>query len=121
LEIPGIEFYSLQKGEAVQELETLGLNGLVENLAPLIHDFADTAQLINELDLLITADTAMVHLVGALNKPVWVLLPYGSEWRWLLNRNDSPWYPSVRLFRQPIPGQWKPVMRQVVQALVQEN
>lgn len=120
-EMPGIEFYSLQKGEAVQELETLGLNGLIENLAPLIHDFADTAQLIIELDLLITADTAVVHLAGALNKPVWVLLPYGSEWRWLLDRNDSPWYPSVRLFRQTIPGQWEPVMRQVTQALIEDS
>ena len=100
LEVPGIEFYSLQKGESAQELETLGLTGLIRDMGPMILDFADTAAIINELDLLISADTAIVHLAGALNKPVWVLLPYGSEWRWLLNRDDSPWYPSIRLFRQ---------------------
>jgi ADP-heptose:LPS heptosyltransferase len=71
-----------------------------------LHDFADTAALISHLDLVITVDTAVAHLAGAMGKPVWVLLAYQPDWRWLLDRTDSPWYPSARLFRQTEPENW---------------
>src|SRR5208282_2285771 len=74
-------------------------------------DFDDTAALISALDLVISVDTAVVHLTGALGKPVWVLDRDDSEWRWLLGREDSPWYPTVRLFRQAEPGDWPGVVQ----------
>lgn len=77
-------------------------------------DFQDTAEIIAGLDLVISVDTSVVHLAGAMGKPVWVLLTAAdTDWRWLRGRSDSPWYPSVRLFRQPVPGKWSPVMRDI--------
>jgi ADP-heptose:LPS heptosyltransferase len=70
------------------------------------------------VDLLITADTMMAHLAGALGKPVWMLLPYEGDWRWMLNRSDSPWYPTMRLFRQAEPGDWASVIEEVQGALL---
>jgi tetratricopeptide (TPR) repeat protein len=83
-----------------------------------LKDFGDTAALIANLDLVISADTAVAHLAGALGKPLWVLLPANPDWRWQLERTDSPWYPMATLFRQPRPGDWDSVVRQVSQALV---
>jgi hypothetical protein len=81
-------------------------------------DFYDTAGIINRLDLVITVDTAVAHLAGAMGKPVWILLPaVKPDWRWMQERNDSPWYPTARLFRQPAPGAWPEVIEQVVEAL----
>jgi Flp pilus assembly protein TadD len=80
-------------------------------------DFADTASLIAALDLVISADTAVAHLAGAMGKPTWLLLPYSPDWRWLLNRDDSPWYPTMRLFRQPVPGDWQSVIQRVADEL----
>jgi ADP-heptose:LPS heptosyltransferase len=75
-------------------------------------DFADTAALIEPLDLVISVDTAIAHLAGAMGKPVWLLLPYVPDWRWMLTRADSPWYPTMRLFRQATRGDWdEPVAR----------
>jgi ADP-heptose:LPS heptosyltransferase len=71
------------------------------------------------LDLVITVDTAVAHLAGALGRPVWILLPYAAEWRWLLDRTDSPWYPTARLFRQSQPGDWPGVLGQVIHELIQ--
>ena len=82
-----------------------------------LDDFADTAALIDGLDLVISVDTSVVHLAGALGKPVWVLNRFDQCWRWLSDRTDSPWYPTARLFRQPEPGDWASVMRDVVAAL----
>ena len=82
-----------------------------------LNDFADTAGLINALDLVITVDTAVAHLAGALGKPVWVLLPMCADWRWLTERSDSPWYPTMRLFRQTRWGDWDQVVQKVVRAL----
>lgn len=82
-----------------------------------LRDFSDTAALISKMDLVITVDTAVAHLAGAMGKPVWVLLAAHADWRWMENREDSPWYPSVRLFRQRKPGDWDGVIHRVRQAL----
>jgi ADP-heptose:LPS heptosyltransferase len=82
-----------------------------------VTDFADTAALIQHLDLVISVDTSVAHLAGALGKPVWILNRHDLCWRWLLNRTDSPWYPSARLFRQPHPGDWAGMMVEVDTAL----
>jgi hypothetical protein len=79
--------------------------------------FMDTAAIIMNLDLVITSDTAIAHLAGALGKPVWVLLPYVPDWRWMLERSDSPWYPTMRLFRQRSPGEWSDVFKLVREEL----
>ncbi|WP_169717626.1 hypothetical protein SPSIL_012010 [Sporomusa silvacetica DSM 10669] len=115
--IPGMTFYSLQKGEAASEANTpppgMRLIDLTDDLA----DFTDTAAQIMNLDLVVVVDTAVAHLAGALGKPVWTLLPSAGEWRWLLDRNDTPWYPTMRLFRQSTPGDWSSVMTAVAQEL----
>ena len=114
LRVPGIRWYSLQKGPDEGMVE----QGMTD-LAPAIEDFADTAALIAGLDLVITVDTACAHLAGALGKPCWVLLPaWMPDWRWLADRTDTPWYPRVmRLFRQRRDGAWNEVVREVAAAL----
>jgi ADP-heptose:LPS heptosyltransferase len=82
-----------------------------------LRDFADTAALIEQLDLVISVDTSVAHVAGALGKPLWLLLPWLPDWRWLLEREDSPWYPSARLFRQAEPGDWDSVLEKVRVAL----
>jgi tetratricopeptide (TPR) repeat protein/glycosyltransferase involved in cell wall biosynthesis len=123
LQIPNVEFYSLQKGKD-QELrqfmsENSAMIGTLHNLEPQLNDFADTASAIAALDLVITVDTSVAHLAGALGKPVWVLLCAIPDWRWLLNRLESPWYPSVRLFRQIHLSDWSTVMDEITEALPQ--
>jgi hypothetical protein len=86
-----------------------------------LNDFADTAALVEALDLVISVDTSVVHLTGALGKPVWVLNRYDQCWRWLFDRIDSPWYPTARLFRQQSPGDWPSVIRAVAAALSAET
>ena len=84
----------------------------------MIRNFADTAALIHHLDIVISVDTAVAHLSGALGRPTWIPLNwYGTDWRWLLNRDSSPWYPSARLFRQQKMGEWEPVMDKLHQYL----
>ena len=117
LRVPNLALISLQKGERVAELAASGCGALISNLDPAINDFADTAAFAAELDLIIMCDSSVAHLAGALGKPVWVLLPFAPDWRWLLDRSDSPWYPSMRLFRQSEPKRWDDVFRQVVAAL----
>ena len=82
-----------------------------------ITDYMDTAALIENLDLVIAVDTSVIHLAGAMGKPVWLLNRFDTCWRWLLDRDDSPWYPTMRIFRQPSPGDWDSVMRSVTSAL----
>lgn len=103
---PGTEWFSLQVGVATADLRRFGMGGLIHDLSPQLQDFADTAAAISQLDLVITVDTSVAHLAGAMGKPVWILLPYAADWRWFDTRTDSPWYPSARLFRQPWPGNW---------------
>jgi tetratricopeptide (TPR) repeat protein len=124
LENPHIDFYSLQKGQpAESELAQTNVDTLLDlaifNRADLLHDFADTAALIEHLDLVISVDTATAHLAGALGKPVWILLCFNACWRWLQNRADSPWYPTARLYRQTCDGDWDDVIDLVKKDLVQ--
>lgn len=116
LELP-FEFHSLQKEYRPGDAAMLAaLPGLMRHEEAL-EDFADTAALIEELDLLVSVDTSVVHLAGALGRPVWVLLPHVPDWRWLLDRSDTPWYPSARLFRQTRPGDWDTPLAALVEAL----
>lgn len=113
----GLTFLAVQKGPAVKQA-TGAPGGLkVELLDDRIKDFDDTAAILTVADLLISVDSAPVHLAGALGRPAWVLLPFVPDWRWLLDRDDTPWYPSLRLFRQNSPGDWGAVMEQVRDAL----
>ncbi|RQH08023.1 tetratricopeptide repeat protein [Paraburkholderia dinghuensis] len=118
LQTPGVTFVSLQKGETAQRQ----IHELPRDVRPLdlmddVQDFADTAAIVECLDLVITVDTSIAHLAGALNKPVWILSRYDSCWRWLCDRDDSPWYPRARLFRQIEPGNWDEVVGRVANAL----
>ena len=89
----------------------------VQDLDPHLHDYGDTAMVIDQFDLLITVDTSVAHIAGALGKPVWTLLPYVPDWRWQLAGETTPWYPTMRLFRRTHPGDWTEVMGRVAQAL----
>lgn len=111
-------WYSLQVGASEKAKRALVRAG-VTDFSPVLTDFADTAAAIQALDLVITVDTSVAHLAGALGKPVWILLPFVPDWRWLLDRSDSPWYPSARLFRQPKRGDWASVLKEVKQALAE--
>jgi tetratricopeptide (TPR) repeat protein len=113
----GIALFSLQVGASAADRAWLGrqIQGKtpVRDLAPDLRDFADTAAVLGHLDLVISVDTAVAHLAGALGRPVWLLLPFVAEWRWMLEREDSPWYPTMRLFRQAAPGDWAELMARV--------
>jgi Flp pilus assembly protein TadD len=104
--LPGVQLYSLQKGAPVSELTSLPRGGPIIDLDPHLADFADTAAAVAHLDLVVMTDSAVAHLAGALGKPVWVLLGHNAHWLWLLDRTDSPWYPSMRLFRPRAEGEW---------------
>lgn len=112
---PTLNFYSLQVGPKAHECERLA--GFVTDLAPTITDFTDTSMAIHQLDLVISVDTALVHLCGALDKPCWMLTPFSPDWRWLLHGETSPWYPRLRLFRQEKPGDWEPVLKRISEEL----
>lgn len=112
LDRSGVCFFSLQVGPAAAQVSKE-----VVDLQVAIHDLADTAALIAALDLVITVDTAVAHLAGALGKPVWMLVPFAPDWRWLMDRRDSAWYPTMRLFRQPRLRDWESVIEQVCSEL----
>ena len=117
---PEIHFFSLQKVISPEDQTVWReASDRLTNLEPLLQDFADTAAVVAQLDLVISVDTAVAHLGGAMGQPVWVLLPAVAEWRWLQDREDSPWYPTLRLFRQPQPGGWAAVLNRVSLALEQ--
>jgi tetratricopeptide (TPR) repeat protein len=118
LHVEGVRWFSLQVGERAADLARLPA-GLVTDLAPQLTDFAETAAAIANLDLIITVDTAVAHVAGALGRPCWVMLRFRSDWRWLIEREDSPWYPTLRLFRQRAPGDWNEVLARVRTVLEQ--
>jgi ADP-heptose:LPS heptosyltransferase len=91
----------------------------IEDLDRDLRDFSDTAAVLANLDLVISVDTAVAHLAGAMARPAWTLLKFAPDWRWLLGRGDCPWYPTMRLFRQQAPGAWDAVIEEVAQALQQ--
>jgi tetratricopeptide (TPR) repeat protein len=113
--VPGVRFVSLQKGPAAAQAHEGNLDLL--DVMDDVTDFADTAAIVANLDLVISVDTSIVHLAGALGKPVFLLDRYDNCWRWLSGREDSPWYPSLRIFRQERSGKWEPVIARVVTAL----
>ncbi|MDR3517693.1 MAG: tetratricopeptide repeat protein [Azospirillaceae bacterium] len=117
--IPGVTLVSLQKGNPALQRRTAALGGEIIDWMDEVMDFADTAALIEALDLVIAVDTAVAHLAGALGKPVWILSRFDACWRWLLDREDTPWYPTARLFRQRQPGDWDEVLARVTAALEQ--
>jgi hypothetical protein len=110
-EVPGVSFMSLQMGAAAAQARPEGM--VLHDWTGELHDFADTAGLMQALDLVITVDTACVHLAGALGRPVWMMNRFDSCWRWLRERADSPWYPTLRIFRQVAPGEWGAVVGEV--------
>jgi tetratricopeptide (TPR) repeat protein len=109
-ELPGIAFVSLKKGPAQAQIGGYWGRAPLVNLGPEIRDFADTMAVLECLERVITVDTSVGHLAGAMGKEAWVMLPYGPDWRWLLNRTDSPWYPTLRLFRQGPDRSWAAVI-----------
>ena len=114
---PRFAWFSLQHGPKREELRIIGSPSRIRDIAGESPEIADTAAIIMNLDLVITVDTVTAHLAGALGRAVWTLLPHEADWRWMLDREDSPWYPTMRLFRQPAPGAWRPVIERVVKEL----
>ncbi len=114
-QVPNVTFFSLQKQRSADPPASLNLIDLTTDLT----DFAETAALLSQLDLLISVDTAVAHLAGALGRPTWVMLPRVPDWRWLTDRTDSPWYPTARLFRQATDGDWADVIGRVAIALTE--
>jgi hypothetical protein len=118
LTLPEFQFISLQKGFGQDQIK--GQNAKIVDLGDELDNaagFVDSAAVIANLDLLITSDTAIPHLAGALGKPVWLMLPETPDWRWLKDRSDSPWYPTMRVFRQTTANDWASVVDQVIEAL----
>jgi len=118
-DIEGVELFSLQKGVRAADLAALGFDTVVRDLDPGIADFADLAAALMRLDLVVSVDSAPVHLAGALSRPVFALLPTRADWRWLRDRDDSPWYPTLRLFRQSVAGDWAGMMARVRSAVAE--
>lgn len=118
-QIPGIRLFSIQKGSPADQLKNADPGNKIDDLSQEIRDFSDTAAIIENLDLVISVDTSIPHLAGVMGMPVWTLLAYSPDWRWLTDRKDSPWYPSMRLFRQQYPDNWSQVLHDVISELNQ--
>lgn len=114
---PGLEFIALQRDLSAADRLLLAGEPALHSHAAAQTDFAETAALLAQLDLVICVDTAIAHLAGAMGKPVWLLLPHAPDWRWMLEREDSPWYPTMRLFRQQRPGDWDELLERIDAAL----
>jgi len=117
--VDGVRLVSLQKGEPAEQALCPPEGLRIIDMTADLKDFSDTASLVANLDLVITVDTAVAHLAGALGKPVWILSRFDGCWRWLDGREDSPWYPTARLFHQKTAGQWDDVIERVTVALSQ--
>ena len=119
--IKNIQLYSLQKNDGVEQLTNMPNNfplHVFDNSFDVKNgSFMDTAAVMMDMDLIITVDTAAAHLAGALGRPVWLLLPYATDWRWIISRTDSPWYPTMRIFKQKKPFDWDSVIQEVYNAL----
>jgi len=121
LDLPDLAFFSLQRPLSPRDASLLDAIPPERRLGDAFADFVDTAVVLGALDLVLTVDTAAAHLAGTLGRRAWVLLAYGADWRWHVGRSDSPWYPSLRLFRQPAPGDWDGLMRDVRTAMIAET
>ena len=121
LGIGNCEFFSLQVGDHRKDIKKYEYHHIIKDLGEQFANSHQTASAILQLDPVISADTVVAHLAGALGKPVWTLLPFVPDWRWLLNRSDSPWYPSMTLFRQRGIGDWDSVFQQVKLELMQDT
>jgi hypothetical protein len=118
LDLPDRAFYSLQVEPGAEARQTMTAGGAITDLTPRLEDFADTAAAVQALDLVISVDTAVAHLAGALGKQTFLMLPAtDSDWRWLRAGDETAWYPSLRLFRQAAPGDWDGVVREIIEAL----
>jgi hypothetical protein len=115
--VPGIALVSLQKGPPTEQAGSYFGRAPLINIGAEVKDYDDTMALLECLDLVVTVDTSVGHLAAAMGKPVWILLAHAPDWRWLLDREDTPWYPTVRLFRQTVAGQWGDVFDRVAAAL----
>jgi tetratricopeptide (TPR) repeat protein len=115
--VPNVTFYAVQKGPPAEQAANPPCGLRLVNLSPELNDFADTAAVMCRMDLVLTTDTSIAHLAGAMGLPVWVMLQFMPDWRWMRHREDSPWYPTMRLFRQNKPGDWEDVIRRVAAAL----
>jgi hypothetical protein len=113
--VPGFKFFGLQTGPDANQSPPAGMD--FADFSADLTDFAETAALVQNLDLVVTIDTSVAHLAGALGKPVWVLIPFQCDFRWLVERSDSPWYPTMRLFRQPDASDWDSPIREMAAAL----
>jgi ADP-heptose:LPS heptosyltransferase len=116
-DIPAVRLISLQKGAGREKFAAASAVDLGDEIDTANGAFVDTAAIMMNLDLVITCDTSVAHLAGALGVPVWVALPFVPDWRWLLDRSDSPWYPTMRLFRQQTPADWDGVFKEITAAL----
>jgi hypothetical protein len=116
--LPGIAFVSLQKGPAQAQIGSYWGRAPLVNLGPELRDFGDTTAVLDCLERVIAVDTSVAHLAGAMGKEAWVMLPYAPDWRWLLDRADSPWYPAHRLFRQGPDRSWDPVIDGIARELL---
>jgi hypothetical protein len=112
-----VRLVSLQKGAGCEQIAALADHIRVTDLGPRLADFEDTAAVVANLDLVVAVDTAVAHLAGALGVPVWLAVPWPPDWRWLLGRDDSPWYPTMRLFRQRARGEWGEVFARIAASL----
>jgi hypothetical protein len=117
LHTPGVTWISLQKGNAAEQSRSLPADALIWDGCSLDRDLADAAALVATLDLVITTDTCIAHLAGAMGKPVWILLPHLADWRWMERTTTTPWYPTARLFRQKTPGDWAEVLQRAMKEL----
>jgi ADP-heptose:LPS heptosyltransferase len=119
LRTPGIDWISLQKGPAAEQLSGIAGQVFVWDGASRDADLAQTAALLATLDLVISTDTCVAHLAGAMGKPVWILLPHLGDWRWMQSIETTPWYPTARLLRQSEPGDWKAVVAMAIEKLTE--
>ena len=115
-----LEFHALQKEFRPEDLVALEKINNLQVHEQNLNDFSDTAALIEEMDLVISVCTSVAHLSGAMDHPTWVLLPYSPDYRWMLDRSDSPWYPSIRLFRQAEIKDWSQIIDQVTKSLLEK-